>query len=153
MRLLADTTYLLPAIGVAVKGLPGTILVKLFNRGDQVSISEITLFELCTKGAKYVAEGRLTDARVSRGVRAVVYDERITHIPIHDSQVLGTAFRLRRMLNDFIDCLILSSAMNCCDALLTEDEDIQNLVEQVNFREFLQTTRPEFKVIAARMLS
>jgi len=146
LRLLLDTTYLLPAIGVSVKGLLEDAPIKLIGKGHQISISDVTIFELSAKGGKYITTGALTPERVSRGIRSIVYDDRIARIPIHDTSVLLTAFRLRRTLDDFIDCLILSSAINRNDILVTEDENIQNLKKRRDFQELLETTNPEFKI-------
>jgi len=146
LRLLLDTTYLLPAVGVSVKGLPEDASIQLIGKGHRISISDITIFELSAKGAKHIAVGSLTAERVSRGIRAIVYDDRIARVPVHDSSVLLTAFKLRRMLNDFIDCLILSSAINGNDVLLTEDEDIQNLRRKEEFQGILRAVNPGFKI-------
>jgi len=146
LRLLLDTTYLLKAIGVSIKGLPEDAPIKLINKGHLISMSDITIFELSAKGAKHITVGNLTAERVSRGIRAIVYDDKIERIPIHDSSVLITAFKLRRMLSDFIDCLILSSAINRNDILVTEDEDIHDLRKNGAFQELLQTINPEFKI-------
>jgi predicted nucleic acid-binding protein len=146
MRLLLDTTYVLPAIGVAIKGLPTDLPVRLMEQGHEISISDITLFELAAKGAKYVTGGELEAKRVSRGIKAIIYDEKILKVPNYDSSVLHTAFTLRRTLNDFIDCLILSSAVNKCDILLTEDDRIHDLAERTFLREITQTVNPEFKI-------
>lgn len=145
MRILLDTTYLLPAIGVSVKGLAGDAMIKLIEMGHQISISDITIFELSAIGAKHAVLGRISAERVSRGIRAIVYDDRIERIPVHDSSVLLTAFRLRKLMNDFIDCLILSSAVNRCDLLSTEDGDIQDL-EDKGFHEIAQAINPGFKM-------
>lgn len=141
-----DTTYLLPAIGVSIKGLPKDALVKLMQKGHQISISNISVFELSAKGAKHVATGTLSAERVTRGIRAIIYEERITVVPMHDSSVLLTAFKLRRLLSDFIDCLILSSAMNQNDAIVTEDKEIQNLKRKKEFNGLLTTMNPKFKI-------
>ena len=146
MRLLLDTTYLLPAIGVSIKGLPKDALIRLIQKGHQISISNISVFELSAKGAKHVATGKLSAERVIRGISAIVYDERITVVPMHDSSILLTAFKLRRMLSDFVDCLILSSAINQNDAIVTEDKDIQNLKRQAEFKGLLVMMNPKFKV-------
>ncbi|MFQ6081229.1 MAG: PIN domain-containing protein [Candidatus Bathyarchaeia archaeon] len=146
MRLLLDTTYLLPAIGVSIKGLPEDAPIKLIRKGHQISISDITVLELSAMGAKQITIGTLKAERVSRGIRAIVYDDRIARIPVHDSSVLLTAFKLRRTLSDFVDCLILSSAINRNDVLVTEDEDIQNLRKKRAFQELLQTTNPKFEI-------
>ena len=141
-----DTTYLLPAIGVSIKGLPKDALLKLIQKGHQISISNISIFELSAKGAKHVATGTLSAERVTRGISAIVYDERITVVPMHDSSVLLMAFKLRRMLSDFIDCLILSSAINHCDAIVTEDKDIQELKRNKEFNGIVAAVNGEFKV-------
>jgi hypothetical protein len=57
LKLLLDTTYLLPAIGVSVGGIPERAPLELHERGHVLSISEISLFELAAKGAKYISEG------------------------------------------------------------------------------------------------
>lgn len=146
MRLLLDTTYLLPAIGVSIKDLSRDAVVRLIQKGHQISISNVSVFELSAKGAKHVAAGTLSAERVTRGIRATVYDERITVIPMHDSSVLLTAFKLRRLLSDFIDCVILSSAINHSDAIVTEDRDIQNLKRKKEFNGLTATVNPKFKI-------
>jgi predicted nucleic acid-binding protein len=146
LRLLLDTTYLLPAIGVSIKGLPKDALLRLMQKGHQISISNISVFELSAKGAKHIATGTLSAERVTRGISAIVYDERMTVVPVHDSSVLLTAFKLRRMLSDFIDCLILSSAINYCDAIVTEDKDIRELKRNKEFNGLTAAVNRKFKI-------
>jgi len=43
--------------------------------------------------------------------------------------ILTTAFKLRKVLDDFIKCIILSSAINNADVLITEDEQIHEIKE------------------------
>ena len=146
MKLLLDTTYFLPAIGVSVKQLPKDAPLKLIAKGHQISISDISIFELSAKGAKHITNKALTPERVTKGLRAIIYDDTIETISIHDRQTLFTAFKLRSILHDFIDCLILSSAINQCDTLITEDNDIQELKKNKELNELLTTTNPEFKI-------
>ncbi|MEM3608071.1 MAG: PIN domain-containing protein [Candidatus Bathyarchaeia archaeon] len=146
MKLLLGTSYLLPIIGVSIKDFPRDTMIKLIKRGYQISISDITIFELSAIGAKHAVLGRLDAERVCRGIRAILHDERITRIPIHDSSILLTALELRRMLSDFIDCLILSSAMARSEILITEDKDIQDLSREEEFQEFLKKKKSEFKI-------
>ena len=147
MKLLLDTTYFLPAIGISVKGLPDDAVIKLIEKGHEIYISEVTIFELAAKGAKYVLTGDLAAEKVSRGVRTIVYDDRITRIPLYDSSTLLTAIKLRGLLNDFVDCLILSSAISQCDALITEDKDIQSLKERKEFQEIPKPINPKLKIL------
>ena len=149
MRLLLDTTYLLPAIGVSIKELSKDVLIKLIQKGNRIFICDISIFELSAKGAKHVSAGALPAERVTRGIRAIVYNEAIETIPMYDSTLLLTAFKLRSMLNDFIDCLILSAAINRCDILLTQDQDIQELKKNKEFSELRTTMNPKFKIQSA----
>jgi PIN domain nuclease of toxin-antitoxin system len=142
MKLLLDPTYLLPAIGISIKELPKDTPIKLLSKGHQIIISDISIFELSAKGAKHINAGTLPAERVTKGVRAIIYDERIEIIPISDSKLLLTSFKLRSMLNDFTDCLILSTALNHCYTLITEDNDIQNLKKSREFNKFLKQQTP-----------
>jgi PIN domain nuclease of toxin-antitoxin system len=146
LKLLLDTTYFLPAIGISVKELPKDAPIKLMQRGHQIFISNITIFELSAKGAKYAASGTIAPERVTKGIKAIIYNEAINTIEIHENTTLLTAFKLRGLLNDFIDCLILSSAINQCDALITEDNDIQDIKENRKYQEIIATRNPKFKI-------
>jgi len=146
LKVLVDTTYLLPAIGVSVKGIPSDGAIRLTQEGHEIYASDISIFELSAKGAKHIVERTLSGERVARGIRAIVHDGTITMIPIHDSALLLIAFKLRSMLSDFIDCLILASAMNHCDALITEDNDIKDLEGSMEFDSLRAGTNPEFRI-------
>lgn len=52
MRVLLDTTYLLPTVGVAIKEISKDTVIKLLSKNYELSISEITFFELSAKAAK-----------------------------------------------------------------------------------------------------
>jgi PIN domain nuclease of toxin-antitoxin system len=146
LKLLLDTTYLLPAIGISIKELPKDVPIKLMQKGNRISICDISLFELSAKGAKHVSTGILPAERVTRGIRAIIYNEDIETVSMYESTLLFTAFKLRSMLNDFIDCLILSAAINRCDILLTEDTDIQELKKSKEFNELRMAINPKFKI-------
>jgi len=75
-----------------------------------------------------------------------LYDERIDKIPIYDSSILAIPFKLRGMLNDYIDCLILSSAIYNADILVTENADIYKLSDNENFQGIISGLNPRFKV-------
>jgi len=146
LKILLDTTYLLPAIGIAIKEIHKDIPIRLIQEGNKISICDISVFELSAKGAKHISAGKLPPERVTRGIRAIVYNEQLEMIPTYESQLLLTAFKLRKTLNDFIDCLILSAAINHCDILLTEDKDIQDLKNNKNFNELLTTKNSKLKI-------
>ena len=147
MKLLLDTTYFLPTIGVSIKEMQNDALLKIIAKKHQIAMSQITIFELSAKGAKYIKEDMLSPERVTRGINAIIYNDDIETIPMHDTTILQTAFKLRNMLNDFIDCLILSSAMNNSEAIITEDNEIQSLKKNTQFQNLIADLNPGFKII------
>jgi PIN domain nuclease of toxin-antitoxin system len=147
LKLLLDTTYFLPTIGVSIKEMQKDALLTLMAKKHQIAMSQITIFELSAKGAKYVKEDVLSPERVTRGISAIVYNDAIETIPMHDTTILQTAFKLRSMLNDFIDCLILSSAISHSEAIITEDNEIQNLKKSTQFHNLVADLNPGFKIL------
>jgi PIN domain nuclease of toxin-antitoxin system len=147
LKLLLDTTYFLPAIGVSIKDIQKNALLTLIAKEHKIIMSQITIFELTAKGAKFIKEGQLTPERVTRGIRAIVYNDDIEAIPMHNSSILLTSFKLRNMLNDFIGCLILSSAINHCEAIITEDSEIQSLKKNTQFCNLVADQNPDFKIL------
>lgn len=146
MKILLDATYFLPVVGISIVELPVGVPAKLTKNGHQVAISEITLFELAAKSAKLAALGKLPQERVTAGMKALLYDETIEKLPF-ETPIFSTAFSLRSLLNDFIDCMILSTALNHCDALLTEDADIHAQKKNKPYQDLVSTINPHFELL------
>jgi len=139
-------------VGLEVEGLPRDIVLRLISKGYRVATSYITVFELAAKGAKYVAQGKLTAERVCRGLKAVLHDSRVEKVSIHHVEILSAAVNLRRLLPDFINCLILATALHKADALVTEDEELHKVFRVCELRKWVVTVNPRFKVKRARDL-
>ena len=150
MKLLIDTTYLLPAIGVAIRHLPRTIVRDLRGRGHVISISTMTIFELAAKGARFVRDGKLTQERVHEGLAAVLNDKALGQIHFQELEVLERAITMRAQISDFIDCIILCSAAVSSDALVSEDEELRDLVSQGDIRAKLNPTNDAFAAYPSR---
>jgi predicted nucleic acid-binding protein len=148
LKVLLDTTYLLPTVSIAIKEVPKDAIIKLNAKGYEIAISRISIFELLAKSAKYVVKNELSPERAALGIRAILYDDVIEKISTDSSKVVLTAFTLRSLIDDFIDCLIVSTALNHCDALITEDQDIQNLTENKKYLELVASVNSNFKVQA-----
>jgi PIN domain nuclease of toxin-antitoxin system len=146
LNILLDTTYLLPVIGITIKELNKNLPITLMREGNQISICDISIFELSAKGAKHVNTGKLPPQRVTRGINSIIYNEQLEIISTYETQILLTAFKLKKTLNDFIDCIILSAAINHCNTLVTEDNDIHNLKNSKEFNQLLTSTNPNFKI-------
>lgn len=152
MNIMLDTTYIMPAIGITISGVQHDALKTLHALGHTTSISELTLFELSAKGTKYTASGQLSLERLIKGLRSIILDESIQKAPFYDDEQLVVSFRLRELINDYVDCAILSSAIFGHDALMTEDGIIHNLIEREEFKSIIDETNPEFSVFSHRDL-
>lgn len=152
MNLLLDTMYLLPAIGVLVEGIPERAPLELHERGHELFISEISLFELAAKGSKYVSEGALPSERVSKGLKAIIHEERIKKISLRNADVLSHAIALKagKILSDFIDALILSSALIHCEVLVTEDRHIQAADLNGDFLGMRRALNPKLRICSMK---
>ena len=82
-------------------------------------------------------------------------DKTVEKIPIHKGEIMrrhqfagGARSRgkLLQKLNDFIDCIILSSALNNCDVLVTEDNEIHALTENQEYLDLVLALNPAFKI-------
>jgi PIN domain nuclease of toxin-antitoxin system len=137
----------MPAIGISVKGIPSDIIIKLLKRGEEnLAISEMSIFELSAKGAKYSSAGKIPLEKVLAGIKAVTANDRITKLPLYEEEQLKIAIQIRRSLKDFIDCLILSSALIHCDSLITEDGSISDLKENETYKHLVAAYNSGFRI-------
>jgi PIN domain nuclease of toxin-antitoxin system len=148
-RVLLDTTYLLPVAGIHLQRVQKDTLKKAKSAGHQLFISEISLFELAAKGAK-LAKNRLADReRLAQALQSLVLDESLGKVKVYDEEALSLAIDLRQHHSDFVDCLILASAISTCEVLLTEDELLTGNDELMAF---VKKMKPTFSITTSKRL-
>ena len=147
--LLYDTTYFLPLAGIEVTGPAAEALRKARSSGREVWVSEISMFELLAKGAKFAEAGKVEGERVSLAVRAVMEDERIRKAPAYEGRVASTSVSLRRFHRDFVDCLIIASALEHCEGMVSE-EDFRRNGELLRF---VRDRKPGFRFVTSKDLA
>lgn len=128
--MIIDTTYILPLARISVDkdllkaSVDGNAALNL----DDVTVSLISLFELqanavrLTVPAKHVAEAADTI------LKALKVE------PFYNPEVLEASFELRKIIPDYIDCVILATAVSLKEDLVTEDSRIlakRTLIKQV----------------------
>jgi PIN domain nuclease of toxin-antitoxin system len=153
-KVLIDTTYLLPAAGIRVEGVPPDATRRIKDAGHQVLVSEISLLEILAKGAKLASEGRADPSRVSLAIKSILSDGSIEKVGAYDNDDEGgamtmLAIELRRHHSDFLDCLILASAASRSDALLTEDA---GMAKNDDLMKAVLSRKPTFRVLTLRAL-
>lgn len=144
--MLVDTSYLLPLAGMAVEGIPDDIIGATRHAGYETWICDVSLFELLAKGAKFAAAGKVDEERLNIAVQAVLSDERIRKAGAYEAEVGRTSVRLRRFHRDFVDCLIIASALEHCEGLVSE-EDFRR---EPGLARFIEEKKPGFRLLAAK---
>lgn len=118
--MILDTTYLLPLaqIGIDTDLLMAVAKKRADLRLEDITISLISVFELQAKAAKLKVPTKST----IRAVDAILTAFRI--IPFHEAAIIETAQRIRKIISDYVDCIILATAIATKEDLVTEDSII-----------------------------
>jgi predicted nucleic acid-binding protein len=130
MKVFLDTTYLLPVIGIDVD-LPKESLRKLFNAEFELIVNQISLFELLGKASKYFDKDD-NILRFEFGMRSILSSDKLNIVPVMDVGSLELIRETCKFTRDLPDCVILASALQYADILLTEAEDILKLWKRVS---------------------
>ena len=85
---------------------------------EDVSVSLISVFELQAKGAKL----RVPAKSVIRAVDAIMSAFRV--VPFYEAAVIEAGQKLRKTVSDYVDCIILATAVTIKEDLITEDSRI-----------------------------
>ena len=125
--MIIDTTYLFPLAGVGVDtDLLAAIAEKRAGiRFEDLSISMISLFEIQAKNINLNIPSGLT----ARGIAEINRGFRVQ--PFYNKEIIEVSYDLKKMLNDYIDCIILATAIVMKEDLITEDSKIFDIRETI----------------------
>jgi predicted nucleic acid-binding protein len=115
--LILDTTYLLPLAQIAVDTdlLAAVAKKKTDLQLEDIGVSLISVFELQAKGAKLNIPAKST----IRAVDAVLSAFRV--VPFYEAGIIEAAQKIRKTISDYVDCIILATAVASKEDLVTED--------------------------------
>jgi len=115
--LILDTTYFLPLAQIAVDTdlLAAVAKKKTDLKLEDISLSLISIFELQAKAAKLNVPAKST----IRAVDAILSAFRV--VPFYEGEVIETAQKMRKIISDYVDCIILATAIANKEDLVTED--------------------------------
>lgn len=156
MKIFFDSSYFFPLIKVKVEKSSPEIISLMYQRESfELQFSSITLFELSAKGARLIKEGKLTVNDVVDGINALVSWRNISLIEPWNGEVQRLAFDFRLDHSDYIDCLVLASAIIHANVFVSEDILLKKLfktkwfnrVREINIEfEILNTEELKVKI-------
>ena len=123
MTLIIDSTYLLPLarIGVDTDLLLALDEEKIKLSDDDLAVSLISIFELQAKATKLNINPRF----ISDSIDLINTEFRIE--PFYSAEIIKTSAELLKVLNDYIDCIIVATSVVLNEDLITEDRKINNI--------------------------
>ena len=127
--MIIDTTYLLPLARIGVETDLLRAVVEGRVRRDvslrNLKVNLISLFELQAKAAKLGVPPRT----IVEAINVILRSFQV--IPFYKAEIVETAHKLRRILTDYIDCVIVATAATLREDLVSEDQDILSHREEL----------------------
>jgi predicted nucleic acid-binding protein len=132
MKILLDTSFLLPFIQVEPNNITGKQLKEILNENiHSFFYCELSIFELTAKGMKICLGSDLTVDEIHKGIDSLVYRSPLQAINwISHPELMNIAYDIRKFHNDTLDCLIFSSAIFYSECFATADLTLLEKVKQ-----------------------
>lgn len=126
--MILDTTYILPLaqIGVETDLLAAIGKGKVDLRLTDVAFSLISVFELQAKAAKL----KVPVKSVTRAVDAIM--SAFPTVPFYEPEIVEIAYKLRKTISDYVDCVIIATAISSKEDLVTEDSLVTHHKESLS---------------------
>lgn len=137
-KIFLDTSYFLNLINLKSQNVPEKFLLKLLKIDHlELFYSSITVFELQALTAKRVVQGRINNEESIKGIQSLLHSPQLKLVNFYLSSYQQLATKFRKYHVDFIDCVILSTAVLEGDVLITEDKDLKKLINDNTIEEVL----------------
>lgn len=92
---------------------------------EDVTLNMISIFELQAKAARLMVPSKL----VVEAVKAIVGAFNVE--PFHRREIIEVAYRVKKLIPDYVDCLMVATAAVLKEDLATEDSQILSKRELV----------------------
>ena len=123
--MIIDTIYILLLSGIAI---PCDLLKAVAERRTKVKIdfsdlklSLISIFELQAKASKL----GISPKRVSRAIDVIFRAFNV--VPFYDSDIIEKAHELHRVIPDYVDSIVLATAIYLKEDFATEDSILRSM--------------------------
>jgi len=129
MKIFFDSSFFFPFIRIDIQNVSkkyiGTLLS---NRNFEFYCSELVYFELSAKASKFILQGILKIEDLLDGISFIHNYQKIKKIPIFHPEILILSQEFRNNHKDYIDCLILASAIKSADKFITLDTELKRKI-------------------------
>lgn len=147
MKVFLDSTYFFPLMGVHEGSINQEFIPKLIETEQfQLYFSSITFFEISAKGAKLIRSGKLSEVDVVDGLNSLRNWKEVSEVEPWLGEIQRLSFYFRRDHKDFIDCLILASAVIQTDIFVSEDQQLHELVNH-SWRKVISDLNEKFQIL------
>jgi len=125
--LIIDTIYILPLAGIGIGAdlLKAIIEGKAPIRFDEIKLNLISIFELQAKASKL----NIPPSRVVKAVNVIL--KNFTIIPYYKPEIIRCAHELKEVIRDYVDRVIVATAITLREDLITEDTEINKAKEKI----------------------
>jgi predicted nucleic-acid-binding protein len=147
MNIFLDSSFFFPFISIGLNDVSQSDILDLIQ--DEMFVinrSELTIFEISAKGWKYIYEGLINQEDLINGINSIMYIERIKPIPFYDSPIQILAGYFKKEHNDFMDCLILASAIINSELFITLDRTLITKIDEI-WKSEIEKTNPNFQAL------
>jgi predicted nucleic acid-binding protein len=146
MKVFLDSSFFFPFIRVDVRNISkNEIGTLLRNANYEILCSDLVFFELSAKGSKIINQGLLDLEDLLDGISFIHNYSKITKIPMYYPEILILAQEFRKTHQDYIDCLILASAIKTSNIFVTMDSELQEKIQKKWFQ-VITNENPTFLV-------
>ena len=146
MKIFLDSSFFFPFMRIDVKKVSKKeIGILLRNKNYEIFCSDLVFFELSAKASKYINQGILNMEDLLDGVSFINNYSKISKIPIQYPEILILAQEFRKIHQDYIDCIILASAVKSSDVFITMDGILREMI-QTKWYKIILKENPTFHV-------
>lgn len=146
MKVLLDTSFILPTLGIHVNKevLDGLALIK--NKDLEAFVSRFSLLEALWLSARLIKEGKFDEKRFSIGLESIYGKGRYRFVN-ESKEVFQKALELYRMgHHDIIDNILYALSLENNFLLLTLDKELREFINKNNLEKTTVTPKELKKI-------
>lgn len=133
-RILLDTSFILPTLGINVSGATLEGFKSLGETGTEIYYSRFSILESLWVAAGTVEKGTFDPESFGLGLRSIMEGGKYMSVD-EDSGIFNEALRLHRLGHkDMIDNILYASAAKLDLLLLTLDDELKRFVSENKLR-------------------